>query len=97
MSLLACTGVCVCVLRCVSLCVCLGGGGGGKTGHQATMQLVCVLTYCASPGLSTLLKYVFSLSVAYGIERLNAEVAAWMRFDQAPNGGHAPPPFLAMG
>lgn len=35
--------------------------------------------------------------VKHGIERINAEVAAWMRRDQLPSGGHAPPPFIAMG
>ncbi|GBF98464.1 ser thr phosphatase [Raphidocelis subcapitata] len=34
--------------------------------------------------------------VAYGIERMNAEVAAWMRRDRTPD-GFASPPFLAMG
>jgi hypothetical protein len=35
--------------------------------------------------------------VKHGIQRINAEVAAWMRRDQLPSGGHAPPPFIAMG
>jgi hypothetical protein len=35
--------------------------------------------------------------VKHGIERINAEVAAWMRRDQLPSGGYAPPPFVAMG
>ena len=35
--------------------------------------------------------------VKHGIEQINAEVAAWMRRDQLPSGGHAPPPFIAMG
>ncbi|MEW5317299.1 MAG: hypothetical protein WDW38_008610 [Sanguina aurantia] len=35
--------------------------------------------------------------VAYGVERMNLEVAAWMRGDNAENGGKAPPPQLAMG
>jgi hypothetical protein len=35
--------------------------------------------------------------VNYGIERINAEVAAWMRRDKVLSGGHAPPPFIAMG
>lgn len=35
--------------------------------------------------------------VEYGIERLNAEVAAWMRGDEQPDGTRASPPFLAMG
>jgi len=40
---------------------------------------------------------------AYGLERMNAEVAAWMRRDRLPadeedeEGGFAAPPFLAMG
>ena len=36
-------------------------------------------------------------AVAYGLEKLNAEVAAWMRADKTPEGGRAAPPFLAMG
>lgn len=35
--------------------------------------------------------------VTYGLARLNADVAAWMRGDRLPDGAHAPPPFLAMG
>lgn len=35
--------------------------------------------------------------VKYGLERLNLEVAAWMRGDRGPDGEKAPPPFLAMG
>ncbi|KAG1671773.1 hypothetical protein FOA52_000150 [Chlamydomonas sp. UWO 241] len=35
--------------------------------------------------------------VNYGIEKLNAEVSAWMRADQTLDGGKALPPFLAMG
>jgi hypothetical protein len=35
--------------------------------------------------------------VTYGLPRLNADVAAWMRGDRLPDGAHAPPPFLAMG
>ncbi|KAG2442518.1 hypothetical protein HXX76_002604 [Chlamydomonas incerta] len=35
--------------------------------------------------------------VEYGIERLNSEVAAWMRGDDIPEGNKAQPPFLAMG
>ena len=35
--------------------------------------------------------------VKYGLARLNAEVAAWMRGDRLPDGSHAAPPFLAMG
>lgn len=34
---------------------------------------------------------------AYGLERLNNEVSAWMRGDKLPDGGRAVPPFLAMG
>ncbi|GIL72967.1 hypothetical protein Vretimale_4613 [Volvox reticuliferus] len=37
------------------------------------------------------------IHVEYGIERLNTEVAAWMRGDQQPDGNKCPPPFLAMG
>lgn len=33
----------------------------------------------------------------YGVERINAEVAAWMRADETESGGFAPPPFIAMG
>ncbi len=33
----------------------------------------------------------------YGLERLNADVAAWMRGDCACDGSHAAPPYLAMG
>ncbi len=33
----------------------------------------------------------------YGIERLNAEVASWMRAERSADGGKAAPPFLAMG
>lgn len=36
-------------------------------------------------------------AVEYGIERLNSEVAAWMRGDDIPDGNKAQPPFLAMG
>lgn len=36
-------------------------------------------------------------AVKYGLERLNMEVAAWMRGDVAADGSLAPPPFLAMG
>lgn len=35
--------------------------------------------------------------VQYGLERINAEVAAWMRGDRLIDGSRAPPPFLAMG
>lgn len=35
--------------------------------------------------------------VAYGLERINAEVAAWMRGDILPGGKYAQPPFQAMG
>eukprot|EP00879_Flechtneria_rotunda_P009469 GHRR01009912.1.p1 GENE.GHRR01009912.1~~GHRR01009912.1.p1 ORF type:complete len:207 (+),score=39.02 GHRR01009912.1:828-1448(+) len=36
--------------------------------------------------------------VNYGLERMNAEVAAWMRRDKLPDeDGYATPPFLAMG
>lgn len=35
--------------------------------------------------------------VKYGLARLNAEVAAWMRGDRLLDGSHAAPPFLAMG
>ncbi len=35
--------------------------------------------------------------VKYGLERLNAEVAAWMRGARNADGTHAAPPFLAMG
>lgn len=35
--------------------------------------------------------------VQYGLERINAEVAAWMRGDRLDDGSRAPPPFLAMG
>jgi len=37
------------------------------------------------------------IHVNYGLERLNAEVASWMRADQTADGGKAAPPFLAMG
>jgi hypothetical protein len=33
----------------------------------------------------------------YGVEKLNNEVASWMRGDDTVDGGKAPPPFLAMG
>ena len=33
----------------------------------------------------------------YGLARLNAEVAAWMRGDSKLDGSHAEPPFVAMG
>ena len=35
--------------------------------------------------------------VEYGIETINAEVAAWMRADEEDDGSHAPPPFQALG
>ena len=35
--------------------------------------------------------------VKYGLARLNAEVAAWMRGDAKLDGSHAEPPFVAMG
>ncbi|KAK9835143.1 hypothetical protein WJX81_001017 [Elliptochloris bilobata] len=35
--------------------------------------------------------------VKYGLEKLNADVAAWMRGDCACDGSHAAPPYLAMG
>lgn len=35
--------------------------------------------------------------MSYGIERLNLEVAAWMRGENKEDGGKALPPFLAMG
>lgn len=35
--------------------------------------------------------------VQYGLERINAEVAAWMRGDRLSDGSRAPPPYLAMG
>lgn len=37
------------------------------------------------------------LHVQYGLERMNAEVAAWMRADSNEGGGTAAPPFIAMG
>lgn len=37
------------------------------------------------------------IHVKHGLERLNAEVAAWMRGKPAEGGGKAAPPFLAMG
>jgi len=37
------------------------------------------------------------MHVKYGLEKINAEVAAWMRADTVPEGGFAPPPFIAMG
>ena len=36
-------------------------------------------------------------AVAYGLERINSEVAAWMRRDLLPGGQFAQPPFEAMG
>jgi hypothetical protein len=37
-------------------------------------------------------------AVNYGLERMNSEVAAWMRRDKLPDDeGYATPPFLAMG
>lgn len=36
-------------------------------------------------------------AVAYGLERINSEVAAWMRGDSLPDGKFAQPPFPAMG
>eukprot|EP00955_Chlamydomonas_euryale_P111911 366097-Chlamydomonas_euryale.AAC.24 len=38
-----------------------------------------------------------AVAVNYGVEKLNAEVSAWMRADQTADGGKALPPFLAMG
>ncbi len=35
--------------------------------------------------------------VQYGLDRINAEVSAWMRGDRLRDGSRAPPPFLAMG
>jgi len=35
--------------------------------------------------------------VAYGLEKLNSEVASWMRADRSGESGTAAPPFLAMG
>lgn len=37
------------------------------------------------------------IHIKYGLEKINAEVAAWMRGDQMSDGGFAPPPFIAMG
>lgn len=37
------------------------------------------------------------IHVQYGIEKINAEVAAWMRGDATEEGGRAPPPFIALG
>lgn len=37
------------------------------------------------------------MHVKYGLEKINAEVAAWMRADKTEEGGYAPPPFIAMG
>lgn len=37
------------------------------------------------------------IHVQYGIEKINAEVAAWMRGDETEEGGRAPPPFIALG
>lgn len=37
------------------------------------------------------------IHVEYGIERINSEVAAWMRGDQLLDGSLAPPPFIALG
>lgn len=41
--------------------------------------------------------HFISCAVAYGLERLNAEVSAWMRADKTTEGGNSAPPFLAMG
>lgn len=35
--------------------------------------------------------------VEYGVEKINEEVAAWMRGDELEDGTHAPPPFQALG
>lgn len=40
---------------------------------------------------------VLPAHVSYGLDKLNAEVAAWMRGDRMPDGGFAAPPYLAMG
>jgi len=41
---------------------------------------------------------LWALPVNYGLERMNAEVAAWMRRDKLQDeDGYATPPFLAMG
>jgi len=48
-------------------------------------------------GCSTPQSYPCLRAVNYGLEKLNAEVAAWMRADKTPEGGKAAPPFLAMG
>lgn len=37
------------------------------------------------------------MHVRYGIEKMNLEMAAWMRADQLPDGAKAMPPYLAMG
>ena len=39
----------------------------------------------------------WACAVKYGLEKLNADVAAWMRGDSACDGSHAAPPYLAMG
>jgi hypothetical protein len=40
---------------------------------------------------------VFPQHVAYGLERINAEMAAWMRGARGPDGKFAMPPFEAVG
>lgn len=35
--------------------------------------------------------------VQYGLDRINAEVASWMRGDRLSDGSRAPPPYTAMG
>ncbi len=40
---------------------------------------------------------VAAAAVAYGLEKLNKEVAAWMRGDKQADGSKAAPPFVAMG
>lgn len=61
-------------------------------------QISCKSPYCRLKQISICLRLdVDSFAVSYGLERINAEVAAWMRGDILPGGKYAQPPFAAMG
>lgn len=42
-------------------------------------------------------RVVSYFAVNYGLERINTEMAAWMRADEDGDGSKATPPYIAMG
>lgn len=73
-----------------------GGQGRRKGGWQARAVTAPGSVFYVFTSLS--LSLSLAAAVAYGVERMNGEVAAWMRRDKVEDGnGFASPPFPAMG